>query len=369
LEHRQYYAAQTESERTEYIIGRLAAADNHKTPPTYLFSMEGHTICNAAFRYVTGFSKNKLQTAKTTYLAGGRRSIHGLSGTKNPQQITLNAHVWLAGFFESIGDKMPQGQIHLPVSMSWTEVYKRFCSQQPVDVPLLGASTFHALIARSFSHVKCPRAGRLGKCMDCLAFNERKLSCKSDAGVSQIIMEKKAHLTIVQQDRLAYQTQRDLAKSTHKFIWSCIIDYSQPVMMPTHYPVPKNWLRYGNRYILSVGGLIDHSTGNHFYFHPKGFWPKDPNLIISILYTHLSNRFAALPIGEKPHTLYLQADNCAAENKNWVLLAFLSLLVAKNFFQDIYLNFHIVGHTHEDVDCLFSPLQSKIKQSSVHTPR
>jgi hypothetical protein len=108
---------------------------------------------------VTGFSKNKLQTAKTTYFAGGCRSVHGLSGSKNPQQFTLNAHIWLAGFFESIGDKMPQGQIHLPVSMSWTEVFDRFCQQLPADVPHLAISTFHALIARSFSHVKCPRAG------------------------------------------------------------------------------------------------------------------------------------------------------------------------------------------------------------------
>jgi hypothetical protein len=103
--------------------------------------------------------------------------------------------------------------------------------------------------------------------------------------------------------------------------------------------------------------------------HPKGAWSKDPNLIVSILYTHLSNRFNTLSGDEKPHTFYLQADNCYAENKNWVLLAFLSLLVAKKIFHHIYLNFHMVGHTHEDIDRLFSPLQTKMKQSSVHTPR
>jgi hypothetical protein len=82
--------------------------------------------------------------------------------------------------------------------------------------------------------------------MECLAFNEKKITCKSNAGVSQIIAEKQAHLDQMQRDRLGYQARCAKAISESNRYWSCIIDYSQPVMMPTHYPVPKSWLHYGN---------------------------------------------------------------------------------------------------------------------------
>ncbi|KIC70666.1 hypothetical protein DB44_GU00020 [Candidatus Protochlamydia amoebophila] len=67
--------------------------------------------------------------------------------------------------------------------------------------------------------------------------------------------------------------------------------------------------------------------------------------------------------------LYLQADNCAAENKNVYMLAFLSLLVSLDIFQEVYLSFLLVGHTHEDINQLFSTAQTKFHTSSIHTPR
>jgi hypothetical protein len=43
-------------------------------------------------------------------------------------------------------------------------------------------------------------------------------------------------------------------------------------------------------------------------------------------------------------------DNCVKDNKNKYLLAFLSLLMAKEVFQEVKLKFLVVGHTHEDID-------------------
>jgi hypothetical protein len=55
-----------------------------------------------------------------------------------------------------------------------------------------------------------------------------------------------------------------------------------------------------------------------------------------------------------PQCLYLQLDNCVGENKNRYVFAFLSLLVAKGIFKQVYVGFLMVGHTHEDVDAMFS---------------
>ena len=45
--------------------------------------------------------------------------------------------------------------------------------------------------------------------------------------------------------------------------------------------------------------------------------------------------------------------NATGDNKNNYVLCFWSLLVAKKIFHEIYVNFMIVDHTHDDIDALF----------------
>jgi hypothetical protein len=43
----------------------------------------------------------------------------------------------------------------------------------------------------------------------------------------------------------------------------------------------------------------------------------------------------------------------ALDNKNRYTFCFYSLLVANGVFREVYVNFMLVGHTHEDIDALF----------------
>lgn len=49
-------------------------------------------------------------------------------------------------------------------------------------------------------------------------------------------------------------------------------------------------------------------------------------------------------------TVFLQLDNCTGENKNWLLLQFLSTLVELGKVKAFHVNFLPVGHTHVDID-------------------
>ncbi|KAL3686809.1 hypothetical protein R1sor_013118 [Riccia sorocarpa] len=60
------------------------------------------------------------------------------------------------------------------------------------------------------------------------------------------------------------------------------------------------------------------------------------------------------PFNKLPHTFYMQLDNSGKDNKNWVLMAFFSELVARGVFKTVFMYFLIVGHTYEDVDAFFS---------------
>jgi hypothetical protein len=55
-------------------------------------------------------------------------------------------------------------------------------------------------------------------------------------------------------------------------------------------------------------------------------------------------------------------NNYVKDNKNCHLLAFLSLLMARDVFEEVKLGIIVVGHTHEDIDGCFGYLSKKLKE-------
>ena len=93
--------------------------------------------------------------------------------------------------------------------------------------------------------------------------------------------------------------------------------------------------------------------------------PKDANLVIYILVMMIQLRLAAS--GIIPEVLYLQLDNCAGENKNRYLLFFCGLLVAWKIFRKVKVSFLPVGHTHEDIDQMFSRFAEWLRNHDIFT--
>ncbi len=62
--------------------------------------------------------------------------------------------------------------------------------------------------------------------------------------------------------------------------------------------------------------------------------------------------------------IFFASNDCVKDNKNKYLLAFLSLLMAKEMFEEVKLGFLVVGHTHEDIDGCFGYLSKKLKEQN-----
>ena len=60
-------------------------------------------------------------------------------------------------------------------------------------------------------------------------------------------------------------------------------------------------------------------------------------------------------------------DNCARENKNKYVMAYLSYLIKCNIFDNIEMNFLPVGHTHIDIDAMFGNFHTLFKNKNVFT--
>jgi hypothetical protein len=90
-------------------------------------------------------------------------------------------------------------------------------------------------------------------------------------------------------------------------------------------------------------------------------------LIITALFHQIISTLQLLANNNKnPPLLWLQLDNASGENKNRWMLAFLCWLVHHGWFYEITVCFLPPGHTHIDIDQMFSTMAIWLFKNSVH---
>ena len=191
------------------------------------------------------------------------------------------------------------------------------------------------------------------------------------------------HVNEVSREKNAYALRRSQAIQFPTETMSLIMDFTEKVQrqtriepklihcnqvpLPHRIPPSKNWYRLVQRYPISIMGMIDHAEKPHLKWFPTWKWPKDPNLVISGLFWHIYSRRRLIAPQYYPKKLFLQADNCWSENKNRYVLSFLFVLVMKGIFSEIEMHFLMKGHTHEDVDRMFSFMRMLLLHKSAMT--
>jgi hypothetical protein len=73
-----------------------------------------------------------------------------------------------------------------------------------------------------------------------------------------------------------------------------------------------------------------------------------------------------LSVDRRPRKLYLQLDNTARQNKSKYVFAYLGWLVQTGQALEVIVSFLPVGHTHEDIDQLFSRLSVYLRKHDAH---
>lgn len=106
------------------------------------------------------------------------------------------------------------------------------------------------------------------------------------------------------------------------------------------------------RFFVIPFNIMNYASGESAYVYTvKNRYGKGANRLCTVLY----HTIRKIKFGDHPcrhaRTLYLHADN-ASENKNNTLLLFLSELVQKGWFDDIFVEFGPPGHTHNGRDAV-----------------
>jgi len=147
-------------------------------------------------------------------------------------------------------------------------------------------------------------------------------------------------------------------KNAGRYLGICIDGMDQKkTELPHFLRCPKNM---DEKYFIPihvVGCLVMNGILKSKVFLNYPNLHNDSNLTIHVI-QHILNAWD----GPLPSILYLQLDNTSQENKNKYVMAYLNMLVEKGIFEKIKVGFLLVGHTHDQIDQMFSRFSTKLNK-------
>jgi hypothetical protein len=284
----------------------------------------------------------------------------------------------LQEFIDDHGDLMPnevvkdpndtvQGEertkIKLPASYNRKDVYDIVCILlREVGQKIPTVDCFYKLWRQRFWHVEITTGNSFSKCTKCVFYKQSIQKSVSVRVKEMWKRERTKHNDLQSAHRAAYTRWKDdsIMKPTE---YLCIIvdgmDQSKTM-------VPHLARQHFSKAVImhtmmktNLTGILAHGRKPSVFVHSwYPYFPHDSNSVVSSIMKVLRDLEET---GQGlPPRLRIQADNCARENKNKYILTLLALLVKFGYFEEVEMGFMIVGHTHTDVDALFSIFSKKL---------
>ncbi|XP_052097971.1 uncharacterized protein LOC127732831 [Mytilus californianus] len=204
---------------------------------------------------------------------------------------------------------------------------------------------------------------RFAKCDFCIKIKIKLENQNlSKAKRLKYMQKREKHLKLQNQERQKYYRHAEKSRRyPHKYLCMIIDGMDQnKTNIPHFHRLAKSTSQMWNLR-THLTGVIIHGIST-FGFFDIGQWPHDSNLTMNIILNSLWQVKDKLP-----NILYIQMDNCFRENKNKWVFALCCFLVEMKVFEKVKVNFLMVGHTHEDIDQLFSRFSNWLSRHSAIT--
>eukprot|EP00752_Nemacystus_decipiens_P017096 g15312.t1 len=327
-------------------------------------------VCQLFFVAVTGFSKNVIQSA----LRVGGPEMKKRHKVNASAQIVVAFLVELASRWEMQPDT---NQIHMAFPTK-VYVYELFLATMACQVLLVGCtySYFVNTWNKHCPQIRLKKTMRFTKCDICVLSTEALDQARRNGGgnweteaMTTIMRTLEDHYKDVDRSRGVYMQAKLLAITTPSAILVIAIDGSDQ----SSYSVPyfkqetKNTCKGWKMRMKLIGALV---TGRLCHFFTIGSnWESGSNLTIQVLHSTLvelmkTSEATGTPL---PRKLHLQLDNCSRENKNRFFIGYLNLLVSFGVFDVIEMHFGLKGHTHDEIDQVFSRCGVALRQTDAPT--
>jgi hypothetical protein len=208
--------------------------------------------------------------------------------------------------------------------------------------------------------LKCQKYHRFQMCDICISFNEKLRMRNLEPAARKLFVAAKAdHLRVVREDRYNYECRIYQCKQYPKEVMDLAIDgsdngqYGFPYFAEKTKETDKGWKLKTKLYAALV-----HGWGACCYVF-NAHLPGETNVTVNVLHETLQQyQYHGNAL---PPVLSLQLDNTVKDNKSKYLFAYLQGLVDCGVFKEINVFFFQVGHTHCDIDQLFSRIANFLK--------
>ncbi|XP_063439429.1 uncharacterized protein LOC134720824 isoform X3 [Mytilus trossulus] len=355
------------NERSQFILNWLQSHSRiNELTCKYEFKylIGTSSVCLSAFLLVLGIPKSTYYSIQKKFYDGSvviNKIGNRLGRMKASSQ---SAMTWLHMYAIQFGEKLPnQEKIHLPPCVTKKSIYSEMVEYQhdKGEPEVISMSHFMLLWRTCLCHIAIPKVSRFSKCNKCIKIKTKLSSTRSKTKKQELQRRREKHLKQQNMERRKYYKHIQKAKEQPEKYLSVIIDsMDQSKTQLPHFLYKSKFT--GNMWKLRVHliGVLLHGISTYGFFDLFEY-PHSANLTISTLINILAG------LEDIPPVLYLQMDNCYRENKNRFVFGFLSLLVELGVFKKVKVSFLMVGHTHEDVDQVFSRFSSWLARQAVLT--
>lgn len=202
-------------------------------------------------------------------------------------------------------------------------------------------------------NIKVRKVHRFTKCSDCEFYRTELAKAGLDLDKGNTLKKAKSvHIEYVMQERLEYAAKRDKAKRNPEKYCSIIIDGADQSAYGLSHLIFNTKSMRGEKLKVRLIGIKEHlPIPNVFFYLMTEEFETGSNHIVEALHRFLTQKAKN---DHLPLVLFVQADNCSRENKNKYFMSYLEMLVAMGVVVEVFVSFLPIGHTHEDIDQVFS---------------
>ncbi|KAI8488689.1 Titin-like, partial [Branchiostoma belcheri] len=351
----------------EFIRGALEAADRRKDNGPYEFSIQGSKICARGWCLAFGVKKSRFYEMRAAYEKGEMVVPDLRNGMKFHSRRYLEAKEWLTEYAKKYGDIMPNSNnTHLPQCLQKIDVFNSYCEDMSYENHLK-LTRFKVMWNKEFPNLKIPPRNRFTKCDECEELKKQLKEAKIEDDFNALRERRQSHLQLANSARQKYYKHIKKAKQYPDNYLSIIIDsMDQNKTSLPHFSTPTKNQTSLQQMKIHLTGVLAHGQRKSYVYAWTSKYRMDVNITTNVLIDVLTD-ISKEKRGRLPSTLYLQLDNSAKENKNKFMIAFCTWLVKLQIFQKVKLGYLMAGHTHEDIDQMFSRFSVRLQRQDATT--
>ena len=369
------------SELHDFLLVRLQSQKELGMDSKNMFVFKSEVFCHKSAISLLGLSYYMVNQVVKEHNSGKVRFVHGNSGNIYTSSKRNKAVAFILNFVRTHCENLPDHEVmRLPSYLNVNEIYKNYIESVPKMLQLKERSFYHVFKIHfkdvSRLPVGLPRVTFMAKhshpmCVECDQVNTLCKVAKNESDVIYANERKKKHMLEMKEKFLQFCDRREQAVRFPEDFLHLNLDDIDQSKMKTPYALQKTkdcsgMLKLDNHCtgVIVTNGKFVNDRCLFAYLNNNQFC-QDSNKTISIVFDVL------LCVKEKlgclPRKLLIQSDNCSRDLKNQLVLSFYWCLVEIGVFEEVVVSHLDVGHTHGEVDQMFSVMASHLRKKEMPT--